>query len=275
MPPKKKDTQTERQGGPGGIRASDLEPPKIPNPKKKQSNSNPKSNFFGGILDHYIAVLLVKAPELDFEFWVLRFWSFGFGFWTLECQCSSSFGADFGFWDGVLDLTEDKNSGHADPGRRISSSMYGTPRGRIQLPKCHFNPLHTTNSNLMLFLTQIMLFNFETSKQLRPPRPPLNPHDAKTVAKQLCYRIPESKDPFGGVDEHQENEHSGCFKFRNIVFICPLRFHPKTIELGALKRFFFGKIAKLGSKTDLFDDCGRSAYLAFGFAVFPPCKLNR
>jgi len=92
----------------------------------------------------------------------------------------------------------------------------------------------------MLFLTQIMLFNFETSKQLRPPRPPLNPHDAKTVAKQLCYRIPESKDPFGGVDEHQENEHSGSFKCRNIVFICPLRFHPKTIELGALKRFFLG-----------------------------------
>jgi len=25
-------------------------------------------------------------------------------------------------------------------------------------------------------------------------KPPLNPHDAKTVAKQLCYRIPESKD---------------------------------------------------------------------------------
>ena len=32
------------------------------------------------------------------------------------------------------------------------------------------------------------------------PRPPLNPHDAKTVAKQLCYRIPESKDGSGWAD---------------------------------------------------------------------------
>lgn len=37
--------------------------------------------------------------------------------------------------------------------------------------------------------------NAEKTLQVpKPPRPPLNPHDAKTVAKQLCYRIPESKD---------------------------------------------------------------------------------
>ena len=82
-----------------------FEPLTSSHPKSQiQKKSNPKSNFFGGILDHYIAVLLVKAPELDFEFWVLRFWRFGFGFWTLECHVAVRLVQILDFWDAFWTL---------------------------------------------------------------------------------------------------------------------------------------------------------------------------
>ena len=127
---------------------------------------------------------------------------------------------------------------------------------------------------LILFLNQNIMFNSETSKRLRPPRPPLNPHDAKTVAKQLCYRIPESKDPSGGVDKHQENEISGSFKFQS-HFHLSFEISSQDDWTWNIEQGLFWRINKLGSKKEFFDDCGRFAHLACGFVVFPPCKLNR
>ena len=120
-------TLSDTVGGPGGIRASDLQPPslnclvvhpldppKIQNPESKIQNleskiQNPKSKiqtfsagFWGfWILDRYVAILYVRPPTpqiLDFGggFWILDFgfWILDFGFWILD------FGfriLDFGF----------------------------------------------------------------------------------------------------------------------------------------------------------------------------------
>ena len=125
-------TLSDTVGGPGGIRASDLQapslnclvvhpldPPKIQNPESKIQNleskiqnppiQNPKSKLFRildfgfWILDRYVAILYVRPPTpqiLDFGFRILDFgfWISDFGFWI------SDFGfwiSDFGFW--ILD----------------------------------------------------------------------------------------------------------------------------------------------------------------------------
>ena len=126
-------TLSDTVGGPGGIRASDLQapslnclvvhpldPPKIQNPESKIQNleskiqnspiQNPKSKLFRpdfgdfgfGILDRYVAILYVRPPTpqiLDFGFWIsdFGFWILDFGFWIL----------DFGFWilNQILDAT--------------------------------------------------------------------------------------------------------------------------------------------------------------------------